>query len=157
MIKDEYQFASVEEQAEFIRIVQNAINNNSKNFLARLKEVAKEVREECEKEWPADGQHWVVFLGRWPTGTGRPALTGAYDLSWRRRFLCIYICSAAASIMFMLPEFKKAFIDRNAISSSIADAADVIFSPTFTTSMSSWSYAWFASLTVVLNTITMKV
>ena len=84
IIKDEYQFASVEEQAEFIRIVQNAINNNSKNFLARLKEVAKEVREECEKEWPADGQHLVVFLGHWPTGTGRPALTGAYDLS------CVY-------------------------------------------------------------------
>ena len=46
------------EQAAFIMIVENAIR---KHGIDNLSDVTNEVRSECQNEWPASGQFWVVL------------------------------------------------------------------------------------------------
>ena len=55
----EKNFSASMEQAGFERMVENAIRRHGKNDLYN---VGGEIRDECQKEWPASGQSWVVFL-----------------------------------------------------------------------------------------------
>ena len=54
----EKNFSSME-QAGFERMVENAIRRHGKNDLYN---VGGEIRDECQKEWPASGQSWVVLV-----------------------------------------------------------------------------------------------
>ena len=56
-VESEHAF-SYTEQAAFIMIVENAIRKHGIN---NRSDVVKEVQSECQNEWPASGEKWVVL------------------------------------------------------------------------------------------------